>query len=132
MKKWILFISVIIICTSCDSFQIERFNQEAYDEYIQKGNSFRVCSIIEGNFLDIDMNKPEFEFYLDNKKLSFNKLENLDTFFRTNQLLLERHRISLVGRENVKVERIDSVTNLLNKYNRRRFVLSYQKGFWEK
>ena len=129
MKKWILFILTAIIYTSCNFFQTERFNQEAYDEYM---SSFGTCKDLEMEILFIDMNKPNFEFYLDNKELGFNHLSNLDTFLIANINLLENHRIGLVGKEDVKTSRIDSVTSLFNKHGRFRFLMVYQKGFWGK
>ena len=130
MKIWILIFINISILSSCSNFETEKFNQEAYDEYIQK--SSRSCSINEGDFLYVDMNKPNFEFYLYDKKLNFNGLEKLDSFIRVNPNGPENYRICLVGKENVRIERIDSVFSLFHKYNRFRFNLLYQKGFWEK
>ena len=130
MKIWIFIFINISILSSCNNFETEKFNQEAYDEYIQK--SSRSCSMNEGDFLYVDMNKPNFEFYLVNKKLDFNVLEKLDSFLYANPNILQDYRICLVGKENVKIERIDSVFSLFHKYSRYRFNLLYQKGFWEK
>ena len=128
MKIWILIILILISCSSCDSLYTKKFNQEAYDEYM---SSFGTCKDLEMEILFIDMNKPNFEFYLDNKELGFNHLSNLDTFLTANINLLENHRIGLVGKEDVKTSRIDSVTSLFNKHGRFRFLMVYQKGFWE-
>jgi hypothetical protein len=131
MKNNILYISILsIYLSSC--METEKFNQEAYDEYIQRRSMN--CAIDGGdeNAIYIEMNKPNFEFYLENKKLDFTGLHSLDTFIKDNKELTENCRFFLVGRENVKAERIDSVVSILHKYNRSRFHLVYQKGFWEK
>ena len=90
------------------------------------------CILHEANCIDIDMNQPNFEFYQRGNKLDFIYLKNLDTFLQKNKNVVDNYMIRLVGRENVKIERIDSVISVLQKHDRFRYTLIYQKGFWEK
>lgn len=129
--KPLIFISILLL-SSCYYLETGKYNQEAHDEYIAKKYG-DINGCMGGSiFLNIDMNKPSFEFYLDTLKLNFNGLKNLDTFLISNKGKIEDVRFALVGRDYVKQERIDSVISLLQKHNRNRFSLIYQKGFWEK
>jgi hypothetical protein len=130
--KLLIFISLLLL-SSCYYLETGKFNQEAYDDYITKryGNTHG-CILGDYNFISIDMNKPNFDFYLNSDTLNFNGLNNLDTFLTSHKDKIEDFRFYLVGRENVKQERIDSVISVLQKHNRIRFNLVYQKGFWEK
>jgi biopolymer transport protein ExbD len=85
---------------------------------------------VENDNLTIDLCKPNFEFYIVNKRLNFNTLESLDTFLTNNKDL--NNRILLNGNEKVKTERVDSVIHILQKHNRFRYLFLYKKGFWEK
>ena len=94
MKNWLLFVSIVLCCSSCDTSFPEKFNEEAYDEYQRRNSSGIACSMGGFDILYVDMNKPNFEFYLEDKKLDFNGLQNLDTFLLANKTLLENYRIT--------------------------------------
>jgi hypothetical protein len=129
--KLFVFISILLL-SSCYYLETGKFNQEAYDDYITKKYGNNPGCMGNNDFFSIDMNKPNFDFYLNSDTLNFNGLNNLDTFLTSNKDKIEDFRFNLVGRENVKQERIDSVISVLQKHNRNRFTFEYQKGFWEK
>jgi hypothetical protein len=129
--KLLIFTSLVLL-SSCYYLETGKFNQEAYDDYIAKKRGDMSGCMGGSDYFSIVMNKPNFDFYINSDKLNFYGLNNLDTFLTTNKDKIEDLRFSLVGREHVKQERIDSVISLLQKHNRNRFSLVYQKGFWEK
>jgi hypothetical protein len=129
--KLLIFISLILL-SSCYYLETGKFNQEAHDEYIAKNyGGIRGC-MGGSDYFSIYMNKPNFEFYINSDTLNFKGLNNLDTFLTSNKAKIEDVKFFLVGGENVKQERVDSVISVLQKHNHYRFGLVYQKGFWEK
>lgn len=132
MRLLTLISIITLFFYSCQNMiSIEKFNQEAYDEYLLKSSSNSACILSEGNQFHIDMNMPDFNFYQDTNKLNFNTLSDLDTFISNNKTLEEDYRFYLVGKSHVNIGRIDSVILVLQKHKRYRYKLIYQKGFWE-
>jgi hypothetical protein len=83
------------------------------------------------NALFILMNKPTFEFAFEDSLLTYNTLQQLDSFLILNKDIQKEFKPVIVGGKNVPLERIDSVTNLLNKHQHFRFHLVYNKRFIE-
>jgi hypothetical protein len=90
------------------------------------------CSMYEfNNALYIFIDKPTFEFAFEDSLLTYNTLQQLDSFLIVNKDIQKEFRPVIVGGKNVPLERIDSVTNLLNKHEHFRFHLVYNKRFIE-
>jgi hypothetical protein len=126
--KWNLIIPLFIclLLNSC-SDEINPISFENNEEVF-----YQNCSMQDyNNALYVLMNKPNFEFAIEDSLLNFNTLQQLDSFLIVNKDIQKEFKPVIVGGKKVPLERIDSVTNLLNKHQHFRFQLVYNKKFIE-
>lgn len=94
--------------------------------------NYETCTMQSyNNALCIFIDKPTFEFAFEDSLLTYNTLQQLDSFLILNKDIQKEFKPVIVGSKNVPLERIDSVTNLLNKHHHFRFSLIYNKRFIE-
>jgi hypothetical protein len=124
--KTIFPLAVCLFLSACSN-EINPISFENRDDVY-----YQNCSMLSySNALYVLMNKPTFEFAIEDSLLNFNTLQQLDSFLIVNKDIHKEFKPVIVGGKYVPLERIDSVTNLLNKHQHFRFSLVYNKRFIE-
>lgn len=128
ISKWKLFIPLFIyLFLNACSNEINPISIENRDDVY-----YQNCSMNDyNNALYVLMNKSNFEFALEDSLLTFNTLQQLDSFLIVHKDIQKEFKPVIVGSKYVPLERIDSVINLLNKHQHFRFSLVYNKRFIE-